>query len=81
MPDDERTPTSAGIVALRSLRGGKLYEAAWGTRQTGEGVIAWSIGRRFELAARRLGLNGSKTRLRTDLFQRPKLAGEQLSLF
>jgi DNA repair photolyase len=69
------------LSSVRSTRGGKLYDATWGKRQTGEGVIAWSIGRRFELAARRLGFNKERTKLRTDLFERPALPGEQLRLF
>jgi DNA repair photolyase len=69
------------LSSVRSTRGGKLYDATWGKRQTGEGVIAWSIGRRFELAARRLDFNKERTKLRTDLFQRPALPGEQLRLF
>ena len=45
------------LSLMRSTRGGKLYEAKWGERMTGEGPYAWMIGRRFELAAERLGLN------------------------
>jgi DNA repair photolyase len=66
---------------LRSMRGGKDYDARWGTRMTGEGPYAWQIGRRFEMAARRLGLNQEKTPLRTDLFTPPGGGGTQLSLF
>jgi len=45
----------------------------------GEGPYAWMIGRRFEIAAARLGFGA--TRLRCDLFQPPKRAGEQLACF
>jgi hypothetical protein len=38
------------------------------------------IGRRFEIAAQRLGLNKRSTELRTDLFKRPVLEGQQLAL-
>jgi DNA repair photolyase len=64
-----------------STRGGKLYEAKWGERMTGEGPYAWMIGRRFELAAERLQLNERSTELRTDLFTPPALPGQQLALF
>ncbi len=37
-------------------------------RMRGEGPYAWQIGRRFEIAAKRLGINLYKRRLRTDLF-------------
>ncbi len=65
---------------VRSMREGKDYDASWGTRMKGTGPYAWQIGRRFEIAARRLGLNRSKLTLRTDLFKPPVRAGEQLML-
>jgi hypothetical protein len=39
------------------------------------------IGRRFELAAERLGLNKGSVELRTDLVTPPSLPGQQLRLF
>ena len=66
---------------LRSMRGGKDYDAQWGKRMTGDGPHAWQIGRRFEIAAKRLGLNRPRLRLRTDLFTPPVPAGTQMSLF
>ena len=65
---------------IRSMRGGKDYDAEWGKRMKGAGPYAWQIGRRFEIAARRLGLNVERRRLRTDLFKPPPRAGEQLTL-
>jgi hypothetical protein len=41
--------------------------------------MAWMIGRRFEIACEKLGLNKRRTRLTVDHFARPK--GRQLSLF
>ncbi|GGK26243.1 PA0069 family radical SAM protein [Salinarimonas ramus] len=74
------------LSLVRQTRGGKEYDATWGVRQTGTGPYAWMIGRRFENAARRLGLNQRRTRLRTDLFEPPAIARKraaenQLSLF
>jgi len=69
------------LSILRGMRGGKDYDATWGRRMRGSGPYAWLLGRRFELAAKRFGLNQKKARLRTDLFTRPPRAGEQLSLF
>jgi len=67
---------------LKTMRGGKDYEATWGRRMRGTGPYAWAIGRRFELATKRLGLNkGGRKRLRTDLFAAPVGEGQQLSLF
>ncbi|QGM46923.1 PA0069 family radical SAM protein [Methylocystis heyeri] len=67
------------LSLIRSTRDGKLYDAAFESRLKGEGPYAWMIGRRFEVAASRLGFGA--TRLRCDLFQRPRREGEQLSLF
>lgn len=65
---------------LRSMRGGKDYDAEFGKRMRGSGPYAWQIGRRFEIAARRLGLNTEKKRLRTDLFSSAEHSARQLSL-
>ncbi len=68
------------LSLMRSTRGGRLYEAKWGERMVGDGPFAWMIGRRFEMAAARLGLNQSSVELRTDRFTPPVLAGQQLRL-
>ncbi|MDW6020839.1 PA0069 family radical SAM protein [Mesorhizobium sp. BAC0120] len=65
---------------IRSMRDGKDYDSEWGKRMKGTGPYAWQIGRRFELAAKRLGLNLEKRTLRTDLFVAPEKAGKQLML-
>jgi DNA repair photolyase len=57
---------------LRSLRGGRIYEASFGKRMTGSGPYAWMIGRRFEAAVARCGLTKSRMALRTDLFSAPQ---------
>ena len=76
MPD-----RAAKVMSLvRSVRDGKANDAAFGRRMTGSGPYAWSIGRRFELACQRLGLNRQRTKLAADLFKRPPQAGEQLTL-
>jgi len=69
------------LSLVRSMRDGKDYDANWGTRMKGTGPYAWQIGRRFEIAARRIGLNQSKRALRGDLFKPPARTGEQLVLF
>ena len=68
------------LSLMRSTRGGKLYDAKWGERMVGEGPYAWMIGRRFEVATQRLGLNQSSVDLRSDKFTPPSLPGQQLSL-
>jgi DNA repair photolyase len=69
------------IALVRDLHGGRDYDATFGKRQTGSGPYAWSIGRRFELACRRLGLNRRRSRLTTALFKPPAHRGNQLDLF
>ncbi|MGD9739755.1 MAG: PA0069 family radical SAM protein [Bauldia sp.] len=68
------------LSLIRSMRGGRDYDSSWGQRMTGNGPYAWQIGRRFEIACKRLGLDGEHPPLRTDLF-RPPLQPAQLSLF
>lgn len=65
---------------VRSMRQGKDYDSEWGKRMKGVGPYAWQIGRRFELAARRLGLNTVRRTLRTDLFVPAARESEQLVL-
>jgi DNA repair photolyase len=73
------------VKLMQSMREGKDYEAQWGRRMAGSGPYAWMIGRRFEMAARRLGYSEMSRPLRTDLFRKPsprsRAAGAQLSLF
>jgi DNA repair photolyase len=71
------------LALIRQMRGGKDYDAQWGKRMTGSGPYAWMIGRRFERACERLGLNVRKVKLMTDHFKPPNRRAEvnQLSLF
>jgi DNA repair photolyase len=69
------------MSVIRSMRNGKEYDAKWGERMRGNGPYAWQIGRRFEIAAKRLGINQEKRRLRTDLFVAPRPETDQLDLF
>jgi len=66
---------------IRSMRGGKDYDAKWGERMRGRGPYADQIAKRFSLAARRLGLNLRRKKLNTDDFVQPQKGGVQLSLF
>ncbi|GLR60220.1 PA0069 family radical SAM protein [Rhizobium indigoferae] len=65
---------------VRSMRGGKDYDAEFGKRMKGAGPYAWQIARRFEMAARRFGLTRRSVPLRDDLFVPPDGSGVQLSL-
>jgi DNA repair photolyase len=66
---------------MQSMHGGRDYTADWGVRQRGTGPYADQVGMRFRLAIKRLGLNEDRRELRTDLFTRPVLAGQQMPLF
>ncbi len=68
------------LSLIKSTRDGKEYDSTWGRRMRGTGPYAWSIGRRFELACRRLRLNTEKIRLDAGQFRRPPRAGDQLPL-
>jgi hypothetical protein len=63
------------------MRGGKDYDSTFGKRMTGTGPYAWMIGRRFETACAKLGLNQSKNPLSTAQFRPPRPRAQQLSLF
>ena len=80
---------AAHVMSLvNQMRGGKDYDARFGTRMRGEGPFADLVRARFVAACRKLNLNrgdrdnlGARTRLRTDLFAPPARAGDQLGLF
>ncbi len=65
---------------IRSMRGGKDYDAEWGKRMKGTGVYADLITKRFKLTCERLGLNQQWPAQRVDLFQPPPKAGDQMQL-
>src|SRR5476651_1350446 len=66
---------------IRDTRGGKDYDSTWGKRMKGTGPYAWMIGRRFEMACEKLGLNVAKYSLSTKHFHAPKPDASQLNLF
>lgn len=69
------------LSLVRSTRGGKDYDSRFGLRQIGDGPMAWLIGRRFEMAAERLGFTKRRFKLDTAQFRRPAANVAQLSLF
>ena len=64
---------------LRAMRGGKLYDAQWGKRFSGEGIFADQIAQMFEVARRKAGIANYTGELSTAAFRRA--GGTQLSLF
>jgi DNA repair photolyase len=77
MPDR----ASKVMSLVKSVRDGKENDATFGRRMSGTGPYAWTIGRRFQMTAERLGINVNRFKLATDLFQRPPKVGEQMVLF
>ena len=77
----ENEPDRAAHVMslIRSMRGGKDYDAKWGERMKGTGPYAWQIGRRFEIAAKRLGLDRGGWKVDCSQFRVPG-SGKQLEL-
>lgn len=69
------------FTLIRDMRDGRDYDSQWGTRMKGTGPMAWMIGRRFEIACEKLGLNKRRSKLTTAHFVRPKRGSEQLDLF
>lgn len=73
------------LSLVRQSRGGRDYDSTFFQRQKGTGPLAWLIGRRFEVAATRLGFDRRHLRLSTARFAPPEAkggtAGRQLSLF
>lgn len=78
---EENEPDKAEHVMslIRSMRGGKDYDAEWGKRMRGTGPYAWQIGRRFEIATKRLGLERGGWKVDCSQFRVPG-SGKQLSL-
>jgi DNA repair photolyase len=64
---------------LRSLRGGKVYDATFGTRMRGEGVYADEAERLFAVARKKAGIPASGPELNTNAFRRAEPG--QLHLF
>ena len=62
---------------LRQIRGGRDYDAAFGTRMRGTGPYAELIEKRFALACRRLGLNRDRTPLDVSHFRSPTAPGSR----
>ena len=59
------------LTLMREVRGGKLYNSEWFSRQRGTGAYAEMIEGRFRLAAKKLGLDRKRESLRCDLFTPP----------
>ncbi len=80
--DTDHPDRARRVMSLvRQMRGGKDYDAQWGTRMKGVGPIAELMAQRFRAAKKRYGLDGSLAALDLTQFRVPPKAGDQLGLF
>ena len=63
------------MARVREMRGGRDYDAAFGSRMTGEGVWAQLLAQRVRKAAARHGLNRQRVELDLTQFRKPVPAG------
>ena len=66
---------------IRSVRGGRLNDARFGVRMSGEGHQAELIARLFQSASRRAGLNQCPWPVSAAAFRRPESGLRQQLLF
>lgn len=79
---DTHTPLkSAHVMArIQDMRQGKAYDSKFGTRQTGTGLFAELLARRYQVAHKRFGFPGMPN-LSSELFRPPRTDYTQLALF
>ena len=70
---EQHYPDRAGRVMarVREMRGGKDYDASWGSRMKGEGVWARLLQQRLAKAKKRYGLDRDRTVLDLSQFKKP----------
>ncbi len=69
------------LTQIRRFRRGKLYDAAFGKRLTGQGTEAALLADRFHIACARFGLATDMPPMNNSLFQPPSRQGDQFDLF
>jgi len=73
---------AAHVMSLiNQSRGGKDYQAEFGSRMKGTGQFAELIAKRFALARRRYGLEQRRDSFNADAFRVPPAPGDQFGLF
>jgi DNA repair photolyase len=84
---EERLRTALPLAAekvlkrTREMRGGSLYDPAFGQRMRGQGEYFAAVERLFEATCQRLGLNKRVREVCKNTFRRPTDRGGQLRLF
>jgi len=69
------------LSRLRDFHGGKTYCSEYGQRQTGTGVSASILSKRFLLQTKKLGMNKNLSALDSNQFRVPDRKNTQLKLF
>lgn len=74
----EHYPDRAARVMkiIHASRGGKAYDAGFGTRMTGTGDYAGLLNQRFKKCMKKFNLTSRSTKLNTSLFTAPDPAGQ-----
>ncbi len=81
-PATDHPDRASRVMSLvRQMRGGKDYDADWGTRMKGQGPLADLMAVRFQAARRRYGLDFSFEGLDLTRFRVPVRTGDQGDLF
>ena len=78
---DHPDRASKVMSLVRQMRGGKDYDAEWGSRMKGQGPIADILAQRFKAARGRHGLEGRLPDLDLSAFRVPPRVGSQRDLF
>ena len=78
---DHPNRASKVMSLVRQMRGGKDYDAEWGSRMKGQGPVADMLAQRFKAARRRHGLEGRLPDFDLAAFRVPLRAGDQRDLF
>jgi DNA repair photolyase len=68
------------LSQIRSLRGGKLYDANFDSRMRGVGAFAENLKQMFHIYCAKYGLNKKSMDLSSDHFARPPKRGDQMTL-
>jgi len=66
---------------VRQMRGGKDYDANWGSRMKGQGPVGDLMATRFRAARKRYGLDQEWSSLDASRFRVPPKSGGQMDLF
>ena len=81
LASDHPDRASRVMSLVRQMRGGKDYDADWGTRMKGQGPLADLMAVRFQAARKRYGLEFAFDGLDLAKFKVPARAGDQGDLF